>query len=169
MADQKSSFLRLFRFAVVGSLGFLWDTGTVYALRDIIGLNAATLAAYFVAASLNWAINRFWTFGDIGRHDHPVLQWLRFLSANSLGFLFNRGTVYALFFLSPFCARHPVLALAAGAFAGMGANFKLSERLVFRERPPQSVMELAEISAGMTDAELPQRESDETTSVNHHH
>ncbi|MCH4090283.1 GtrA family protein [Acetobacter sp.] len=168
MADRKSSVLRLFRFAVVGSLGFLWDTGTVYGLRDFIGLNAATLAAYFVAASLNWAINRFWTFGDVGRHDHPVLQWLRFLSANSLGFLLNRGTVYVLFFLSPFCVHHPVVALAAGALAGMTANFKLSERLVFRERPPKSVMDLAEISAGMADAELPQCPDDESPSSCHH-
>ncbi|MFT8897274.1 MAG: GtrA family protein [Acetobacter sp.] len=168
MSDRKSSFMRLFRFAVVGSLGFLGDTGTVYGLRNIIGLNAATLAAYFVAASLNWAINRFWTFGDVGRHDHPVLQWLRFLSANSFGFLLNRGTVYTLFFLSPFCVHHPVVALAAGALAGMTANFKLSERLVFRERAPKSVMDLAEISAGMADADLPQPLEDETSSSGRH-
>ncbi|NHN88193.1 GtrA family protein [Acetobacter conturbans] len=154
-SGKKKSLLRLFRFGMVGALGFMWDAGTVYALRDIIGLNAAVLAAYFVAATLNWMANRFWTFGDVGRHDHPFLQWLRFLSANSLGFLLNRGTVYLLFFFIPFCVHFPIIALAAGALAGMFANFKLSERLVFRERPPTSVMDLAEISTGVTDAEIP--------------
>ncbi|MFT8720781.1 GtrA family protein [Acetobacter sp.] len=151
---QNKSLMRLLRFGVVGALGFLWDTGTVYALRDVIGLNAAVLAAYFVAASLNWAANRFWTFGDVGRHDHPVLQWLRFLSANSLGFCLNRGTVYLLFYFIPMSQKFPIAALAAGALAGMLANFKLSERLVFRERPPKSVVELAEITAGMVDADI---------------
>ncbi|BCI67084.1 GtrA family protein [Acetobacter aceti] len=164
MAARKSSFLRLFKFATVGSLGLLWDTCTVLSLRDIIGLNAAALAAYFVAASFNWTLNRVWTFRDVGRHDHPLLQWLRFLSANSLAFFLNRGTVYLLFFFSPFCVNHPVVALAVGALAGMGANFKLSERLVFRERPPQSVLELGEISVGMVDPELPQPQTDEASS-----
>lgn len=149
------SFTRLLKFGIVGSAGYIWDTSTVYALRPLIGLSLATLAAYFVAATLNWIANRFWTFGDAGRYEHPVLQWLRFLTANSLGFFLNRGTVYTLFYLEPFCRTYPFLALAAGSFAGLFANFALSKRLVFRERPPSSALDLAEITAGLVSPELP--------------
>ncbi|MCX2559981.1 GtrA family protein [Acetobacter farinalis] len=135
---------RLLKFGIVGSLGLVWDSATVYALRPLLGLTVATLVAYFVAATLNWALNRLWTFKGAGAHDHPVLQWLRFLLANSFGFLLNRGTVYTLFYTVPLCVTYPVLALAAGSLAGLFANFNLSQKMVFREKPPASVLELAE-------------------------
>lgn len=143
-AAARAKLIRLFKFATVGGLGLVWDSGTVYALRPLIGLTAATLVAYFVAATLNWMLNRFWTFKGAGRQDHPVLQWLRFLLANSLGFLLNRGTVYTLFYTVPLCVTYPILALAAGSLAGMFANFNLSQKMVFREKPPASVQDLAE-------------------------
>ena len=129
-------FAPLFKFGVIGSLGFVWDNAVVYTLRPLIGLTAATLLAYFVAATLNWLLNRLWTFRGYGLHHHPFMQWLRFLWANSLGFFLNRGVVFSLFFLFPFCARHPVVALAAGTLAGLLSNFKLSQKLVFHDRKP---------------------------------
>lgn len=145
--------LHFLKFGIVGSLGFIWDTGTVYGLRPFIGLTAATLIAYFVAATLNWILNRLWTFRGMGHHEHPVLQWLRFLSANSLGFFLNRGTVYTLFYAFPLCIRHPVLALAAGSFAGLVANFKLSQKMVFRTKPPTSALDLAEMTVEISPTE----------------
>ncbi|GAA08757.1 hypothetical protein AA0312_2456 [Acetobacter tropicalis NRIC 0312] len=146
----RTKLMRLLKFGTVGGLGFLWDSGTVYALRPAIGLSAATLVAYFVAATLNWLLNRLWTFKGVGLHDHPLLQWLRFLTANSFGFLLNRGTVYTLFYTVPLCVTYPVLALAAGALAGMFANFNLSQKMVFKEKPPQSALELAELSVDVS-------------------
>jgi len=123
---------QLLKFGTVGGLGFLWDAATVYALRPFIGFAAAALAAYFVAASMNWVLNRLWTFrGHFG--DASLLQqWLRFLGANGLGFVLNRSVVFLLAYSVPLCFRHPILALAAGSLAGMCANFTLSRRLVFR-------------------------------------
>ncbi|WP_215746637.1 GtrA family protein [Gluconobacter sp. P1C6_b] len=121
------------RFGAVGGLGFLVDWGTVSLLRAPLGLTAATLIAYFVAATENWFLNRFWTFRlSAGSNQHMVLQWLRFLLANSFGFLLNRGMVFLLYATVPLTVRHPVIALAAGALCGMIANFNLSRRLVFR-------------------------------------
>ncbi|QEO16549.1 GtrA family protein [Acetobacter vaccinii] len=129
---QLEQFLK---FGVVGSLGLVCDIASVYALRPLLGLDLATLAAYFIAATFNWVLNRLWTFHGLGLHHHPIMQWLRFLSANSLGFCLNRGTVYALFFFVPLCVHHPALALAAGALAGMLANFNISRAMVFRNHP----------------------------------
>ena len=145
--------LHFMKFGIIGSLGIIWDTATVYGLRPFIGLTAATLIAYFVAATLNWILNRLWTFRGLGHHEHPVLQWLRFLSANSLGFFLNRGTVYTLFYAFPFCIRHPVVALTAGAFAGLIANFKLSQKMVFRAKPPASALDLAEMTVEISPSE----------------
>lgn len=145
-ATQQRSLLSFVKFGIIGSLGFVWDTATTYGLRPIIGLTAATLAGYFVAATLNWILNRLWTFRGMGAHEHPILQWLRFLSANSVGFMLNRGTVYTLFYAFPLCIHHPILALAAGSFAGLLANFNLTQKLVFRARPPSSPLELVEMT-----------------------
>lgn len=155
-ASRTKTLGRFIRFGIVGTAGLLWDISIVYALTPVIGLIAATLVAYLVAATMNWITNRLWTFRDAGNSEHPVLQWLRFLSANSLGFLLNRGTVYLLFWLNPIFIEHKFLALAAGSLAGLFANFNLSQKLVFRERAPDSLLELAEISTGMIDPECPE-------------
>lgn len=123
---------QVLKFGTVGGLGFLWDASTVYALRPIVGLTAAALSAYFVAASMNWMLNRVWTFRGHGSKDGLLRQWLSFLGANGLGFLLNRGMFFTLVWSSLFCEAHPVLPLAAGSLAGMCANFTLSRRLVFR-------------------------------------
>lgn len=121
------------RFCVVGLAGFAVDVATVYATRFAIGLYAAGLLAYLTSASVTWALNRAWTFR--GHGDGPLLrQWAAFLAANALGFALNRGTYMALITWSELCAREPVFAIMAGVAAGLGANFYLSRRLVFRKR-----------------------------------
>ncbi len=119
------------RFGVVGALGFLVDTATVYLLLGSLGVYWAGAVAYPVAATFNWAINRSWTFRGLGSGS-ALAQWGRFMGANLLGFGLNRGTYFVLVSVSPFVAGHPVIAVAAGAIAGLAANFSLSRRLVFR-------------------------------------
>ena len=45
-------------FGTVGMVGFLVDTATVYALRRSLGLYGAGMAAYVVAATVTWMLNR---------------------------------------------------------------------------------------------------------------
>lgn len=123
-----SEFLK---FGVVGALGFVVDTATVYALRGSLGLYGAGAAAYLTAASSNWVLNRAWTFR--GRGGQPAhRQWALFLLANLVGFVLNRGTYAILVTFVPLCAAEPVWAVAAGSIAGLGTNFFLSRKLVFR-------------------------------------
>ena len=118
------------RFGTVGAIGFVIDTGTVYALRGSLGLYGAGLVSYLVAASANWALNRAWTFR--GQGSGPAhRQWARFMGANLVGFALNRGAYAAMIAFVPLAARQPVFATAAGAVAGMFVNFALSRRLVF--------------------------------------
>ena len=118
-------------FGTVGVVGFLLNTAVVYALWHPLGLYGAGVVAYVVAATGTWTLNRLWTFR--GRGTQPVLrQWSLFLLANLGGFVPNWVTYAALVTWSPLCAEHPVLAVAAGAVAGMFVNFALSRRVVFR-------------------------------------
>jgi len=59
-------------------------------------------------------------------------QWARFLAANAVGFVLNRGTYAVLVTFVALCAAQPVFATAAGAIAGMFVNFTLSRTMVFR-------------------------------------
>ena len=118
-------------FGSVGVAGFVVDTATVYALRHALGLYGAGMAAYLLAASVTWILNRLWTFR--GQGTGPVhRQWARFLAVNMSGFVLNRGTYALLVTFVPLCAEQPVYAVAAGAVAGMFVNFGLSRRVVFR-------------------------------------
>lgn len=119
------------RFGVVGCCGFAVDTATVYATRYWIGLYAAGAVAFLVGATTTWALNRAWTFRGLGTHHAVHHQWARFLAANAVGFVFNRGTYALLITFSALCVKYPVLATFGGAVAGMGFNFTLSRRLVF--------------------------------------
>ena len=123
--------VQFLRFGIVGVAGLMIDTATVYALRHALGLYGAGLVAYFTAATGNWMLNRAWTFR--GQGSGPAhRQWAWFLVANLAGFVLNRGTYMLLVTFLPAAADQPVIATAAGAIAGMGVNFILSRRLVFR-------------------------------------
>lgn len=118
------------RFGLVGAFGFSLDVAVVYALNPWIGLYAAGMVAYFVAASANWALNRVWTFrGRAHRAAHT--QWMRFLAVNLFGFMLNRGAYSALIAAFVLPRHYPVLAVAAGAATGFLVNFLLSRRVVF--------------------------------------
>ena len=128
--------IEFLRFGTVGFIGFTIDNACVYGLRASIGLYWAGAAAYFVAASANWAINRFWTFrgrstggrstGAVGR------QWMLYLLVNLAGFTLNRGVYFLIIATSPVAVEHPVIATFAGTLAGRFANFHFSRSLVFR-------------------------------------
>jgi putative flippase GtrA len=119
------------RFAVVGASGFVVDTLCVYALRGTFGLYGAGVLAWGVAVSTNWVINRVWTFrGQGGGPAHR--QFLRYVAVNVVGFVLNRGAYALMVGFVAAAAEEPVLATAAGAMAGMFANFFLSRTMVFR-------------------------------------
>jgi putative flippase GtrA len=119
------------RFGIVGVAGFCWDTATVYALRHHTNLYVAGASGFFVAATANWLLNRVWTFRHVA-HAAPHIQWLKFMAANAVGFVFNRGTFFTLITLFASFAAQPVFAIAAGSAAGLCFNYFLSKRLVFR-------------------------------------
>jgi putative flippase GtrA len=128
--SDPASQAQFFKFAVVGTIGFLADTAIVYALRGACGLYVAGLISYGIVATLNWALNRAWTFrGASGGRAH--VQWARYLVLNLIGLVINRGTYAALIASFALARAQPVFAVAAGAVAGMMINFIASKKFVF--------------------------------------
>jgi putative flippase GtrA len=119
------------QFGIIGTLGFVWDTCIVYALTPHLGPYIAGLISFFIVASINWGANRWWTYRG---HDHDSMhvQLVRFLMANAVGLVLNRGTMFTLVATVPLCRVYLILPVAAGGIAGMFVNFFLSRRLVFR-------------------------------------
>jgi len=122
----------MLRFGVVGTLGFVIDTATLYAALWLgAGLYFGRVLSYLTAASANWALNRAWTFRQASRAGRRR-QWALFLLVNLLGFAVNYGTYTLLVSHWSLAAAHPVIGVAAGSLAGMAGNFLLSRRFVFR-------------------------------------
>jgi putative flippase GtrA len=131
--DRVALFLQFLRFGVVGTVGVLVDAAVLYAaLWAGAGLYGGRALSYLAAASTTYALNRAWTFRAAPRDAPVARQWLLFLLVNLAGFVVNFGTYALLIETWPLAAAHPVLAVAAGALAGMTGNFLLSRRLVFR-------------------------------------
>jgi putative flippase GtrA len=130
---RRSLLTQFVQFGAVGTVGFLVDNAFVYTAHFVfgVGLILAGILSFFVAGSCNWFLNRIWTFKGASR-GRIHYEWLRYLATNAAGFILNRGVYIALIATSTLCNLHPVLALAAGSIGGLGVNFMMSRRVVFR-------------------------------------
>ncbi len=120
-------------FAMVGLIGFAIDTATVYALRArgraCMSPGSPPISRPPPAPGSSTGM---WTFRHIVSTDSWHVQWRRFLAANLTGFVINRGVYALLVTFVDVAARQPVIAVFAGALAGMTLNFNLSRKMVFR-------------------------------------
>ncbi|NMJ44025.1 GtrA family protein [Roseomonas sp. JC162] len=133
-APRAALLQQFLRFGVVGVIGFVVDTAVLYAgLALGAGLYLGRAVSYVAAATATWALNRAWTFRGRGTGGPIHRQWLLFVVVNLGGFVLNYGTYALLVTFVPTVAAHPVLGVAAGALAGMFANFALSRQIVFRD------------------------------------
>ncbi|MBY5946334.1 GtrA family protein [Photobacterium rosenbergii] len=139
---NQSKNRRFLKFAIVGVGGFFVDILVTYALSQFVMVEVARGAAFWVAASSNWWLNRQFTFSS-SQQERPLKQWIQFLSASSLGFLPNWGCYWILMNSDIGLATSsilsidistwwPYLAMVPSILLGMGVNFVLSDRWVFR-------------------------------------
>ncbi|WP_426957436.1 GtrA family protein [Muricoccus radiodurans] len=129
---QTAFAAQFLRFGAVGTAGFVVDSAVLYtAIWAGAGLYGGRVLSYLAAATTTWALNRAWTFRAAAQAPAGQ-QWALFLAVNLIGFAMNYGTYALLITLVPVVAAHPVIGVAAGALAGMGGNFALSRRYVFR-------------------------------------
>jgi len=129
--ERRLLAVQFLRFVVIGTMGFGWDTGVVYATAPALGPYYAGIVSYLVAGTMNWLLNRIWTYRHVP-HGAMHRQLAAFLLANSVGLVLNRGAYFTLIATVPLCHDHLVIPVAVGGLCGMFVNFYLSRRLVFR-------------------------------------
>lgn len=122
---------QIFRFALVGVIGYLVNAGLVEALAAQFGPVQAQALAFPAAVTVTWWFNRRFTFGASGHRLHQ--EWLRYVLANLLGWCANNGAYFWLIFALPVAYQHPSIAVAAGSLTGMIFNFSASRSLVFKK------------------------------------
>lgn len=121
---------QIFRFSIVGVIGFIFNALMVEMLAKYIGPIWAQAFAFPVASSITWWLNRRYSFGA-SRHAW-YQEWLRYIGANLFGWLANNGVYFSLILQFPLAYHRPALAVAVGSIVGMFFNFAASKWLVFR-------------------------------------
>jgi putative flippase GtrA len=121
---------QILRFGIVGVIGFVVNAGMVEWFARPIGPIWSQVLAFPAAATVTWWLNRCYTFG-ISRHVWHR-EWLRYMSANALGWIANNGIYFLLIFKFPLAYQYPSMAVAAGSLAGMVFNFAISKWIVFK-------------------------------------
>jgi putative flippase GtrA len=122
------------KFAIVGTLGFVVDAGTLYLMTHYAGMDrwtAGLISTFVFGMTWTWLLNRFFTFRD-QRSRNIVAEYLRFASANIVGNLLSVGTYSLLTAVVPLFATYPVLAKAGGVAVGLAVNFTGSKYFAFR-------------------------------------
>ena len=127
---NKNLLQQIWRFALVGVVGYIVNAGMVEALAPAMGPIWAQVLAFPVAVTVTWWLNRRYTFGASHRAIHQ--EWLRYVLANALGWVVNNGAYVWMIFSIPLAYKHPALAVAVGSLAGMVFNFAMTRHIVFK-------------------------------------
>ena len=120
----------LFRFALVGGLGFLVDAGVLQWLlsHTHLGPFLARAVAIVTAMLVTWQGNRLFTFGASGRG--LISEGVRYGSVGVASACVNYAVYSALILAIP--SLPPVAALMLASIAALSLSFMGYSRVVFR-------------------------------------
>ncbi|MCG9582935.1 GtrA family protein [Vibrio tubiashii] len=124
---------KLFRFAVIGCIGFVADALVFSALFYLADtpIMIARVIAFVCAATVTWIGNRIFTFQNT--EQQVFQQWIKFMCGASLSALPNFLVFRLLSYVLGEVERGPLIALVAGILVGMVSNYLLSSRWVFAQ------------------------------------
>jgi putative flippase GtrA len=134
-----------YRFAVVGSVGFVVDASVLQILVSWfgVGLLIGRVFSYLAAATVTWFLHRIYTFrAQLSSPDNRSAssftlldQWFRFILTNGVGASLNYGIYVICILSSDLCRAYPVIGVAIGSLVAMVFNFAISKRFVFTGTP----------------------------------
>jgi putative flippase GtrA len=122
---------KLLRFCMVGAIGFVIDTGVLYMLIRNTGMNpySARLISLFASATTTYVLNRSFTFSKGLKGEARHREWAIYMVLMLVGGAVNYSVYSLCIAFSRVMYTQPVLAVAAGALAGLALNFSTSRRL----------------------------------------
>lgn len=129
-----NAWRRFLWFALSGVIGFVVDSGVLYATKETLGLLIARAASFMCAVLATWIVNRCVTFRDRSAGVGLLREFLTYLGLMLFGGILNYA-VYAWLVLNVVVAHeYPVLGVAAGSIAGMLMNLVTSRYVLYRHR-----------------------------------
>ena len=127
--------LRFFRFALVGTAGYVVNAAALWVAHFLIGFgpDVSYVLSFLVAVTFTWWANRILTFREHAANTNLLAEWAKFAVANTMGFAANWALFSSLVHFAPRPFDNLFLAQAAGTLLGLVFNFTLSKRFVFRD------------------------------------
>lgn len=127
-----AGYPRLFRFALVGGVGFIVDATVLTLLVNGLGYGhyVSRAVSFSLAVTVTWLLNRRWVFqagSPTGR------EYSGYFFVQLIGAVINLGTYVLIIEMVPPLAAVPVLPLAAGAAVALLSNFLLARRFIYRQ------------------------------------
>ena len=125
MQSTSGAFLR---FCTVGVVGFLVDAGCTLLLSQVAALSPlpARIAAFIVAATITWGLNRRYTFKSMA----GLGSWVPYVLLTGVGALINIGVYWTWLAWAGIGYLSIVGGVAAGSVAALSFNF-LASRAIF--------------------------------------
>lgn len=95
---KKTLLYQFFRFCLVGGMGVLINLAVLYSLVELAYLwyIHAAIAAFTVAVSSNFFLNKIWTFKNERKGMKALEQYSEFFIVCIIGLLINLGVLYLL-------------------------------------------------------------------------
>jgi putative flippase GtrA len=125
-AAVRSPQAEFLRFCVVGTSGYVVNSGLFWLLDRSLAYPMAFALAFVCAATSNFALNRAWTFGTGGRVSP---QYARFLAVSLLALGVDLAVLSALVELA---GAPKLVAAAAAILAATPASFAGNRLWTFR-------------------------------------
>jgi putative flippase GtrA len=118
-------------FAIAGGVGYVVDGAILLLMAPYLGPYAGRLVSFCVAVLATWLINRQLAFRGTRSKRALHRELLRYFIVSLGGGSVTLGVYALIVFIFSFSGLWLLVALAAGALAGLVVNFTLSRRFVF--------------------------------------
>ena len=128
--------LKLFLFAIVGTIGFAVDTFFLYLCKEAFGLYIARLISFFMAVIVTWLLNRQLTFKKEAAKENKGKEFFSYFAFMLIGGVLNYMAYSVSIHFSPFISSYPVIAVAIGSICGLLVNFTTSLLFIFNKKKP---------------------------------
>jgi putative flippase GtrA len=122
----------MFKFAVVGGIGFCVDGGLLLLLADLttLGPYLSRFVSFPTALTVTWYLNRRWTF--CGKLTVSIKrEYAAYIFVQSVGALVNLAVYLTAILVVPNLRMMLLLPLSLGALAGLIVNYFGAKHLVF--------------------------------------